>query len=110
MNFLRRRAVMRRLEKKTAAPVDETTEFRQLTTDEITRTVAAEKTAALSRLAIHLARTKRDEAIRDLRLIVTDRNKPPTIERLLEATARMNAAIDFEDSWLGLWEMREERK
>ena len=110
MNFLRQRAAKRLFEKKMAAPVDEATVFRQLTAEEIDRTAAAEKTAALSRLAIHLARTKRDEAIRDLRVIVTDRNKAPTLERLLEATARMNAAIDFEDSWLGLWEGREARK
>jgi hypothetical protein len=91
------------------------TPYRMLRQDEIDAACALGEDGGQSMMAVHLARTMRDKAIMDMRnaLRRDDLKMTPDAQQgaLVQAAARMDAAIEWEEAWGALFvEWRERKK
>jgi hypothetical protein len=111
MNWLRKR-------RKTEETIEVRKEpYRELRQAEMDRACGVGEDAPQSLLAVHLARTMRDAAVLEMRNILRQGNlrETPDVQQgmLVQAAARMDAACEFEERWIGLfaeWRERTERE
>ncbi len=94
----------RKQQKKQAETMDvQPSPYRELRPDEIDAACALGESGSQSMLAVHLARTMRDNAILEMRNILRkdDLKGAPDVQQgmLIQAAARMDAAIEWEEEW-----------
>lgn len=111
MNWLRKRRKTEEVIEVRAEP------YREMRQGEIDRACGVGEDAPQSLLAVHLARTLRDGAVLEVRNILrkAELKGAPDVQEgmLVQACARMDAAIEFEERWKELfaeWRERTEKE